>query len=253
MLFRAALATEWLKFRRARAVLIATAMLVVGLVALCSSFMLASFDEDSVMAVKLGQLLTEGGWPGFLSLASQIAAVASLLAFGVVLAWLFGREFADNAVPGLFALPVSRATIALGKLTVYAGWLVAVTAAILVAVSIAGLLLRLEGELEFAALGMLAVILLLTGTLALPAAWVATLSRGYLAPIGTIVGLVAVAQVAAVTGLGGWFPFAAPGLWAGLSGAAAVGAVTTVQLALVPIVGAVFAALTLLAWRRLQL
>lgn len=252
-LFGAALETEWLKFRRARAVLIATAMLVVGVVALCSSFMIASFDEDSIMAVKLGQLLTDGGWGGFLSMASQITAVASLLAFGVVLAWLFGREFADNTAPGLFALPVSRATIALAKLAVFTGWLLCVTLAIVAAITAAGFALGLGGQIEPLALGKLAAIALLTGLLALPAALVATLSRGYLAPIGAIVGIVAISQVAAVSGLGGWFPFAAPGLWAGLSGAAAVSTVTAAQLTLVPVVGIVFAALTVRAWRRLQL
>jgi ABC-2 type transport system permease protein len=246
---RAALATELLKFWRARVPLVSTILLTAGIGVLCSSMLAAVHSSDPRMVAKLGALVDPGGWAGYLATASQITATAGLLGFGVVLSWLFGREFADGTITGLFALPVGRGTLAGAKLLVYAAWAFTISAVLVVVIVALGLALGLGSLPDVAAADVARqfVVTILTAAIALPAAWAATLGRGLLGGIGAIIGVVVVAQVAAVAGIGAWFPFAAPGLWAaGLD-------VTGGQLVLVVPVAAAFAAIVVLSWRRLQL
>lgn len=97
-------------------------------------------------------------------------------------------------------------------------------------------------------LARLFTLTLLTGFLVWPAAWVATLGRGLLPGIAATVVLIVMAQVLAVMGTGAWFPIAAPALWA-----VAPEQVGAYHLALVALVPAVSAALTVRAWSRLEL
>lgn len=252
---RTAISVERIKFSAAALPRIATLMLVVGVTTMCASFLLATLQPDSPMALKVGSLVREGGWAGLFGMASQIVAVGGMLAFGVVLAWLFGREFADGTIAGLFALPVSRCSIATAKLTVFAVWVLVAATALVVALVIAGMTLGFGAPspqvTEHA--GKLFLITVMTAGLALPAGVAATIWRGYLGGVGAVVALVVLAQVCAVSGVGGWVPPAAPGLWAGSNGADAAEQVSVVQLGLVIPFTVGFALLTLHRWRRLQL
>lgn len=246
---RAALATEFAKFVRARVPVTTTALLALGIAVLCAAMLGALTSGDPQLVAKLGALADPGGWIGFLATASQITAIGGLLGFGVVIAWLFGREFSDGTITGLFGLPVGRGTIAAAKLAVYGAWSCVVALVLAVALVLLGLASGL-GPLPPEAVVPLArqvAVAVLTAALALPAAWAATLGRGLLPGIGTIIAVVVAAQVAVFSGLGAWFPFSAPGMWA-------VGApVSAVQLALVAPVAAVFVVAVIVAWRRLQL
>src|SRR5699024_5452875 len=95
-----------------------------------------------------------------------------------------------------------------------------------------------------------AVLTVLTGVIATPAGWAATLGRGPLPGIATTLGTLLVAQVTAIAirDKAAWMPFAAPALWAVQPEAVHLG-----QLLLVGIVPIAFGALTCLAWQRLQL
>ncbi|WP_349827867.1 hypothetical protein [Brevibacterium litoralis] len=66
----------------------------------------------------------------------------------------------------------------------------------------------------WAGLGRQVVLGVLTAVVAVPVAWVAIVARSVLAAVGGAIGLVVVAQVGALTGLGGWVPPVAPALWA---------------------------------------
>ncbi len=108
-----------------------------------------------------------------------MVAAGALLGFGVVLSWVFAREFTDGTITGLFALPISRGRIALGKLVVYLLWTAAVGLAVTLEVLILGLLLGYgpPGMATWSALGRLLVLVVLTGIVAVPVAWVATAAR----------------------------------------------------------------------------
>ncbi|MHA7264377.1 ABC transporter permease [Arthrobacter sp. TMN-37] len=182
--------------------------------------------------------------------------MGGLLGFGVVAGWVFGREFTDGTVGSLFLAAVSRTATAAAKLLLVLAWsgavAVALTATLLAAGSITGTAGSAAGAGIFALAAKFLLITAATALLALPAAWAATLGRGYLAAIGAVIGIVVVAQLAAMTGLGGWFPFSAPGLWAS-QGGIGTDATTAVQVLLSVPVGALAAGLTLRSWRRLTL
>ena len=223
---------------------------VIGISALSGSMLLAAHSDDPQLLAKLGPVAS-GDWTGFLLGAAQITGAGGLGGFAVVLAWMFGREFGDGTITGLFALPIRRSTIALAKLVVYAVWAVAMSVLL-------GLVLILVGTISGlgslsddngATLARQAALGVMSAAITLPVAWAATLSRSVLGGVSVAIGLVVVAQVSVLAGLGGWMPLAAPALWAVSAGAE----VSPVQLLLLlPFAGAAVLA-SALAWRRMQL
>jgi len=227
-----------------------TLLLVVGLALIVGGMTLAVRAGDPQVVAKLGIVADLEGWAAVSAMAAQVTSAGALVAMGVALSWLFGREFAEGTVAGLFALPVSRAATAVAKLLVFLTWVAATALVLGVAVWLVGAASG-AGALDEAsatALGRQLLLGLLTGCIATPAAWAATLGRGLLPGIATTIGIVVVSQVMAVAGVGAWFPFTAPALWA-----IEPGTVSAAQLALVALVPLGFGALTALAWHRLQL
>ncbi|GAA1518915.1 ABC-2 type transport system permease protein [Agromyces terreus] len=243
-------AVEARKARASRVMIWITVILVGGLVALTGGMLLGAASGDEQVLAKLGPLAATGGWAGLVGVVVQIAAAGGLLAFGVALSWIFGREFADGTVSGLFALPVRRPTIAVAKLVVFAVWALGVAVVLTIAVALMGLALGYGATDAAGAAELLRVpvLVVLTALLAVPAAWAATLGRGLLPGIAATVGIIVVSQVSAVIGVGVWVPFVAPALWA-----IAPSQVPPVALLAVSSVPFVFGSLCALAWGRLQL
>lgn len=246
----AALAVEARKATASRVVRATTVLLVVGVAVLAGSMTLAAEAGNEQVLGQLGPLADQPLWLVLTGTASQIAAAGGVLAFGVVLSWSVGREFTDGTVTGLFATPVSRPAIALAKLTVLLVWSTGVAASLVAVVAVVGLALGMgpPDPAVVAALARLFVLVVLSGLIASPAAWAATLGRGLLPGIAASIGVVVVGQVTVVAGTGAWLPIAAPALWA-----TSPADVSVVQLALVLVVPLVSWALTLDAWARLQL
>jgi ABC-2 type transport system permease protein len=249
-LFETAVAVEARKARASRVMVSITAILIGGVTVLALGMLAGAASGEEQLLAKLGPLAGAGGWAGLVGVVAQITAAGGLLAFGVALSWMFGREFADGTVGGLFALPVRRSTIALAKLAVYLAWAVGVAVVLTAAVAAVGLVLG-YGATDAAGIVELVrvpVLVVLTALIAVPAAWVATLGRGLLPGIAATVVLVVIAQVMAVIGVGAWVPLVAPALWA-----IDPGAVPLASLFLVPSVPIAFGGLCALAWSRLQL
>lgn len=253
--FATAMEVEWMKFRRAPVVVITTVLLVFGLLAICGALLYGIHTGDPQILAKAGPVAAAGGWAGVFAIASQVVPTAGMLAFGVVIGWMFGREFTDGTVIGLFARPVSRTVIALAKLVIVALWVVACTIVLVGLLLVVGLCAKL-GPLDTTVLGLagkLFVVGGLTGLLALVAGLVATWTRGYLSAVGTIIGAVVLAVIAVFVGVGGWFPFAAPGIWAASPGSGVPTSIMMIQLLMVIPVAALVVAWTLRSWARLQL
>ncbi|GAA1796969.1 ABC transporter permease [Agromyces neolithicus] len=249
-LLRAAIAVEARKAWSSHVMLWTTVLLVVGVGALALGILAAVASGEAQVIAKLGPLAGVGGWAGLVGIVVQVTAAGGLGAFGIALSWMFGREFADGTVAALFALPVPRAAIALGKLIVYVIWAIAVAALLTVVVGGVGLVLG-YGATDAAGLRELArlpVLVVLTALIAVPAAWAATLGRGLLPGVATTIGIIVVAQVLAIADVGAWVPIVAPALWA-----IAPDSVPAAALLTVPSVPLVFGALCGVAWARLQL
>lgn len=249
-LLGAALAVESRKTAAARVTIATTVILAVGVGSIATGMTLAARGGNPDVLAKLGPAASIGGWEGLIAAVLQITAAGGVLAFGVVLSWMIGREFDDGTVTGLFALPVRRDTIALAKLLIYLLWTVGVALVLALVVALVGLALRLDTPASGVGILLLRLIALtlLSALIAVPAGWAATLGRGVLPGIATTVGIIVVAQVMVVAGTGAWFPFTAPALWA-----LAPGSVTPYQLALVVAVPAGFGLLIMRAWANLQL
>lgn len=246
----AAMAVEVRKARSARVLWATGGLLIVGVAALAGVTVVAARSGDAEIIAKLGPVAATGGWPALLGVAAQVTAAAALLAFGVGISWLTGREFADRTVSGLFGLPVGRGTIAAAKLVVFGVWATAVSLAIALVLPLVGLAVGLgwPSAEQGAGLARQFALGLLTALIAVPAGWAASVGRGLLPGIGTAVGIMAVAQIAAVAKVGTWVPFVAPAFWA-------LQPTTDSALALlpVPLVPLVFGLALVGVWRRLQL
>ncbi len=246
----AAIRVEALKLTRSLVGVITTLAVVLGMVALLGGITAGVAGGNPEMIAQTGPAASLD-WNGLLSGAIQIAAVATILSSGVVLAWLFGREFADGTISSLFGLPVSRSRIALAKLIVYVSWVTLIATAIALVVLLLGLGIGYGTPTTetWAALGRLWALAMLSGGITIAVAWVTTLTRSLLAGVGATIALVIIAQVGAIAGVGAWMPLAAPALWAMSSG----NSVTAIQLTLSVTLAAAVAGLTCASWARLQL
>ncbi|WP_194410470.1 ABC transporter permease [Microbacterium cremeum] len=246
----AAIPVELRKLLRSPVGVVATAAVVLGVTGLSGGMLWAAASGDPQILAKLGPGAV-GGWEGLFATAAQITAAGGLVAYGVVLSWLLAREFADGTITGLFALPIGRGALAVAKLAVYIAWSVVVSGLLVVALAVLGLASGLEppGDGIWSGLARQFVLGILTAAIALPVAWVASLTRSLLGGVATTIGLVVVAQVGVIAGAEAWLPLAAPALWAMSAGSAA----TPVQLSLSVVFGACFAAATTVVWHRLQL
>jgi len=248
---RAAIWAEIVKLAGSTVGRVGSAAIVIGISVLSGSMLLAAATTtDPQLLAKLGPVAT-GDWQGFLLGAAQITGAGGLGGFAVILAWMFGREFGDGTIAGLFALPVRRMTIALAKLIVYVIWVTAMSVLLAIVLCLVGTIAGL-GPIEGNTPAMLVrqvALGVMSAAITLPVAWAATLSRSVLGGVSVAIGLVVIAQVSVLAGLGGWMPLAAPALWALSLGTA----VSPIQLSLLIPFGATFVVLIAQSWRRLQL
>lgn len=247
---KAALWAEAVKLAGSTVGRVGSVAIVVGISVLSGTMLVAASTSDPQLLAKLGPV-GDGDWNGFLLGAAQITGAGGLGGFAVVLAWMFGREFGDGTITGLFALPVRRSTIALAKLLVYGAWATVMSillAMVLLAVGTLAGLGPIDSQ-TWATVSRQVALGIMSAAIALPVAWAATLSRSVLGGVSVAIGLVVVAQVSVLVGIGGWMPLAAPALWAISAGAA----VTPAQLLLVVPVVAVAVIVTAASWRTMQL
>jgi ABC-2 type transport system permease protein len=223
--FQAALWVETLKLRRSKVPLFTAlgfsmAPLVGGL------FMIIL--KDPVAARSMGLIgakaqLTAGvaDWPTFFDLLAQSVAIGGAVLFAIVTTWVFGREFSDRTVKELLALPTTRQAIVAAKFVVIVGWTFLLTLLVFGLGLVVGSLVDIPGwspQLLRAAfvtcLGSAGLTIALVPFVAL----LASAGRGYLPPFGWTVLTVVLAQIAAATGWGDWFPWSVPALFTGVAG-----------------------------------
>jgi ABC-2 type transport system permease protein len=219
----AALSAELLKARRSRVPAV-TFLVVVVLPVAAALFIFIVADPQRARDLGiLGQKAQISGmtadWPGLLTFATQAVAAASLLLQSFIVTWIFGREFVDRTAHGLMALPVSRAAVVSAKYLLYAAWAMLLGLWLTTLVFGVGLAMRLPGWDAGSAAGTAAGMVQATlGTVLVitPIAYVASRARGYLAPLGCAVGMLLLAQVAAILGWGAYIPWAIPAIAAGV-------------------------------------
>lgn len=137
--FSAGWEVEWRKLIASPVTRAATTLVAVGIVVLAVSMAVAAGSGNEMVLSQLGPLADAEGWELLVGASIQIGATAGLLGFGVSLSWMVGREFADGTIHGLFAIPVSRETLAAAKLAVYLTWTAIVAVMLVTLLLVAGL------------------------------------------------------------------------------------------------------------------
>ena len=224
-LFLSSLWAETLKIRRSKvplftAIGFSMAPLMGGL------FMIILKDPEAARSMGLISTkaqLTVGvaDWPTFFSILAQAVAVGGAILFAIITAWVFGREFSDRTAKELLALPTSREAIVTAKFVVITVWTLALCLFIFGLGLVIGNLVVIPGWSEellrtafMDILGSAALTIALLPFVAL----LASVGRGYLPPFGWTILTVVLAQIAAITGWGDWFPWSVPALFSGAAG-----------------------------------
>jgi ABC-2 type transport system permease protein len=253
--FWAALWAEFLKAKRSKVPLLTTAGFMI-LPAVTGLFMVILKDPEAAKEMGLISMkaqLTGGAadWPALFEMLKMGTGIAGQILFSIIVAWVFGREFADHTVKDLLALPTPRGTIVAAKFLLVLVWTMAVTLLIFTAGYGIGLMVDIPGlssDLTLSSFRSNAQIGLLTTLLMPVVALIASAGRNYLPPLGWTFLMMALAQIAAVMGWGEWFPWAVPALLSEFSGPVEpLGLHSYLVVALVFVIGTVS---TFLWWQR---
>ena len=220
-----ALWAELLKARRSKVPLLASvgftlAPLMDGL------FMFIMKDpararEMGLLSVKAQLAMSTAEWPVFFGVLSQAVAIGGVIVFSIVTAWIFGREFSDHTAKDLMALPTSREKIVTAKLLIISVWVLVTTIWIYLIGLLAGSLIDIPGwtrQLAWQSFSDVLATAAMTLLLMTPVAFIASLGRGYLPPLGWAVLTIFFSQIIAATGWGDWFPWSVPALFSGVVG-----------------------------------
>jgi len=158
----------------------------------------------------------QGNWELYLEGAVNTITGVGLVGFSFIAAWVFGREFTDKTVKDLVAKPVSRSCIVSSKFIVIFAWSLLYLLYMFSLSLLTGLTLGLA---DFApSLVMDAFIIFSTASLmfiivATPSAFVANITKGYLAPIGLILVLAIAINALGNTAFAPYFPWLIPALY----------------------------------------
>jgi len=220
-----AIATEFIKLRRAKITWLTALGVAVGPV-FGGLFMWilqqpGRAEQLGLIGQKARFVGQAADWPTYFALLTQMTGVVSVVLFSVLTAYVFGREYSDGTAKNMLGLPVRRAWFPVAKFVVVFVWCVLLTSLIICGGLVIGVALRLPGfSVALVASSVDEIVLAgLLACLLMPAvAWIAALGRGYLAPIGFALLALLLGMGFGATGWGKWFPWSIVPLYAGVAG-----------------------------------
>ncbi|MGV8083594.1 MAG: ABC transporter permease [Coriobacteriia bacterium] len=229
-MFAQVLVTEFVKLRRSKvtwATLAALSMATLG-VALFMWIVrepgrAAQFGLLGAKADLSGLTAT---WPSFLGMFTLILGIGGMLVLPFIVAFIFGREYSEQTAKNMLALPVARSSFVIAKLIVAAVWWLVLVFAVLAEAFVVGFLLGLPGFSAGLAIAALRNTLLAAGIsyLLVPlVAWITLIGRGYMAPLGFALAMMALGDVVSKTGWAPYFPYSIVPLLVGVVGTPAAG------------------------------
>ncbi len=216
---------ETLKMRRSKVPLFAAVGLSMAPF-MAGLFMIILKDPEA--ARSMGLISTKAqlavgiaDWPAFFGMLAQAIAIGGAIVFAIVTAWIFGREFSDRTAKELLALPTSRVSIIAAKFILIAVWMIAVSLFIFGLGLVVGNMVVIPGwsqNLLRSAFVDFMGSAILTIALMPFVALLASIGRGYMPAFGWAILTIVLAQIAAATGWGDWFPWSVPALFSGVAG-----------------------------------
>ena len=216
--FIIAFRTELIKLKRS-VILPATLIFFVFVPSMMALLMWVARNPDA--ALKLGMVGTKASlfgqsdWKGYMQLLLQGLASVGMIGFGFVAAWVFGREYMDNTMKDMLALPVSRSAIVMAKFALVIIWSILLTIIMYLAGIAMGFAVGVQGwgDASFSAFSItFLLVAFLTILVSSPVAFFACYGQGIVAPISVVIIALIIANFAGLVGVGPWFPWAIPGL-----------------------------------------
>jgi ABC-2 type transport system permease protein len=165
-------------------------------------------------------------WSSYFGLFIMMTLTLGTIGFGIVTSWVFGREYSDNVVKDLLALPISRFTIVLSKFITIIIWSSLLSLILFVCGLLTGFAVNIanwSAAIAYSSFITFMVTSALTILMCTPVALIASFSRGYLAPFGFVIAVLVITQIlfVGVPGITLYFPWAIPALYSGISGSGA--------------------------------
>lgn len=222
-----ALLAELRKLRRSRAVL-ATSLLWLSVGSIAAFFIWIVRNPGAAESLGLvgrkvnfavGDLPSD--WTGLMAFIEQLAGMGGLILFSLIVAWIFGREYAEGTAKYLLASPVPRRWFVVAKLAVASVWYLYLSALLLGETLAMGTALGLPGFDAARFAGSAARILVgASATLLLgPAVAVAAVAgRGFIAPFVYTLGTMVAGTVFGQTDWAPWVPWSMVPLFSGAAG-----------------------------------
>lgn len=158
----------------------------------------------------------EPNWQNYLTLLLQGIGGIGMVGFGFITSWIFGREYTDNTIKDIIALPVSRSSVVISKLIVVVLWSILLTCIFLISSIVFGHLAGISGwtgKILSQFLYKYTIATLLTILLCTITSFFASYGKGILLPIGVIILTMIIANFTGLVGLGPYFPWAIPELF----------------------------------------
>ncbi len=222
---RQVLCAEFLKLRHSRVPLVSLVAFSLGPLGLALFMWIAAEPGRArnlgLIGAKASLMGLAATWPSFLAMFAEIVGGGGLLLLAFVVAYLFGREYAEGTAKVMLTTPAQRHLFVLAKFVVAAVWWACIVAGVLVEALLLGLLLALPGftpALAVTALGQTLVLAAVAFLLTTFEGWIAILGRGYLAPLGFAIGTLALGDLFGHTGWAQWFPWSIMSLLTGTAG-----------------------------------
>ena len=214
----------WVELKKAsRSVMpLSTAIIILFIPLACGLMMLIYKDpvfarEAGIISVKAHWMGGTADWPSYMNMLSLAVGIAGMLLFSLVQTWIFGREFMDKTMKDLMAVPVNRSIIVLAKFIVSLIWSVGLTLEMYLVSMLVGALIGLPGGtsnvLIDGSITILITAILVMGVVT-PAAYFASIGRGYFPGFGFAIISLAIANILALMGWGHLFPWSIPLLFA---------------------------------------
>ncbi len=244
-MFARVLATEFLKLRRSKVTWFSLAALSIGPLTIALFMWIVREPGRAAQLGLLGAKANLSGltatWSSYFSMLALIVGMGGMLLLAFIVAYIFGREYVEGTAKNMLALPVARHWFALAKLVTAAVWWAVLVAAVVAETFVIGLAMALPGltaSLAARSVRDIALVAAVTFLLAPIVAWIATLGRGYLPPLGFALAMLVLGDVIGKTGWGPWFPWSTVPVFIGSVGQAT----TTIAPGSVVVVGFTFLA-----------
>lgn len=230
--FLAAFYTESLKARKSKMLLATVLFFVLIDIMMGLLTYIAKHPEIPGISALMGAKASAIGsadWPSYFGLLTQVVLMLGVIGFGMTASWVFGREYVDRTAKDMLALPVSRAAIVVSKTLVVMIWSVLLSLVLFGVGLVVGKVVDLpgwSGEAARRAFLVFAGSALLTMLLTTPVAFIASISRGYLLPIGFVILMLIMTNLmfSGIPGIAPYFPWAVPALYSGMGGSGLPGA-----------------------------